>query len=99
MPLTPSRGRPCVPAGRLVIKNALGIESDDVANYRFLKAWAANASSANIIGEWLQTEARFVSLMTEFGGLVGGADMMPALVPGVKNTSWRIDHLIGAREV
>jgi hypothetical protein len=37
--------------------------------------------------------------MIEFGGLVGGADVMPVLVPGVKNTPWRIDHLIGTREV
>jgi hypothetical protein len=45
--------------------------------------------------------------MTEFGGLLGGADVTPALVPGVtpalvpgvKNTPCTIDHLIGTCEV
>jgi hypothetical protein len=30
-----------------MIRNALGIESDDVANYVFPKTWPANRNSAN----------------------------------------------------
>jgi hypothetical protein len=61
MPRTASRGRPCVRAGRLVIKNALGIESDDVVNHRFLKPGRPIASSTSyIIGEWLQNEPRLL---------------------------------------
>jgi hypothetical protein len=44
-----------------MIRDALGIESDDVANYRFPKERPANREQrANIIAEWLQTEARFL---------------------------------------
>jgi hypothetical protein len=44
-----------------IIQDALGIESDDVANYCFPKNWPADREQrARIIGEWLQTEARFV---------------------------------------
>jgi uncharacterized protein HemY len=44
-----------------MIRDALGIESDDVANYCFPKEWPANHEQrANIIAEWLQTEARFL---------------------------------------
>ena len=44
-----------------IIRDALGIESDDVANYCFPKEWPANREQrADIIGEWLQTEARFL---------------------------------------
>ena len=44
-----------------MIRDALGIESDDVANYCFPKEWPANRERrASIIGEWLQTEARFL---------------------------------------
>ena len=43
-----------------IIQAALGIESDDVANYVFPKTWPADREQrARIIGEWLQTEARF----------------------------------------
>lgn len=45
-----------------IIQNALGIESDDVANYCFPKTWPADREHrARIIGEWLQTEARFLA--------------------------------------
>jgi hypothetical protein len=39
-----------------IIQDALGIESDDVANYCFPKTWPADREQrARIIGEWLQT--------------------------------------------
>jgi uncharacterized protein HemY len=45
-----------------MIQKALGIESDDVANYVFPKSWPADRERrARIIGEWLQTEARFLA--------------------------------------
>jgi len=45
-----------------MIQGALGIESDDVANYVFPKSWPADREQrARIIGEWLQTEARFLA--------------------------------------
>jgi hypothetical protein len=45
-----------------IIQHALGIESDDVANYCFPKSWPDDrAQRASIIGEWLQTEARFLA--------------------------------------
>jgi len=44
-----------------MIRNALGIESDDVANYVFPKTWPANREErARVIGEWLKAEARFL---------------------------------------
>ena len=44
-----------------LIQNALGIESDDVANYCFPKAWPKDRElRTRIIGDWLQTEARFL---------------------------------------
>ena len=44
-----------------LIRDALGIESDDVANYVFPKTWPSDREQrARIIGEWLQTEARFL---------------------------------------
>jgi hypothetical protein len=44
-----------------IIRDALGIESDDVVNYCFPKDWPADRERrASIIGEWLQTEARFL---------------------------------------
>jgi uncharacterized protein HemY len=44
-----------------IIRDALGIDSDDVANYCFPKEWPANREQrALIIAEWLQTEARFL---------------------------------------
>jgi hypothetical protein len=45
-----------------MIQEALGIESGDVANYVFPKSWPADREQrARIIGEWLQTEARFLA--------------------------------------
>ena len=45
-----------------IIQDALGIESDDVANYVFPKTWPVDREQrARIIGEWLQTEARFLA--------------------------------------
>jgi hypothetical protein len=45
-----------------IIQHALGIESDDVANYVFPKRWPSDREQrARIIGEWLQTEARFLA--------------------------------------
>ena len=45
-----------------VIQEALGIESDEVANYVFPKAWPSDPEQrARIIGEWLQTETRFLA--------------------------------------
>jgi len=44
-----------------LIRDAHGIESDEVANYVFPKTWPADREQrARIIGEWLQTEARFL---------------------------------------
>jgi hypothetical protein len=43
-----------------IIQQALGIESDDVARYCFPKDRPTDLEQrASIIGEWLQTEARF----------------------------------------
>jgi uncharacterized protein HemY len=53
----------CNDGGRAakIIQDALGIESDDVLNYCFPKEWPANREQrANIIAEWLETEARFL---------------------------------------
>ena len=45
-----------------IIRQALGIESDDVARDCFPKDWPTDREQrANIIGEWLQTEARFLA--------------------------------------
>ena len=45
-----------------IIQHALGIESDDVANYVFLKTWPSDREQpARIIGEWLHIEARFLA--------------------------------------
>ena len=42
----------CTPA----LKGALGIKSDEIANYCFPKSWPRAA----IIGDWLKTEVRFL---------------------------------------
>jgi hypothetical protein len=43
-----------------IIQNALGIESDEVANYCFPKRWPEDREQrARIIGDWLRAEARF----------------------------------------
>ena len=45
-----------------IIRDALGIESDDVANYCFPQTWPAeHERRARIIGEWLRSEARFLA--------------------------------------
>ena len=45
-----------------LIQEALGIQGDDVVNYVFLKTWPNDREQrARIIGEWLQTEARFLA--------------------------------------
>ena len=45
-----------------IIQNALGIESDEVANYVFPKTWPTDREQrARILGEWLQTEVRFLA--------------------------------------
>jgi uncharacterized protein HemY len=45
-----------------IIQQALGTETDDAANYVFPKTWPADREQrARIIGEWLQTEARFLA--------------------------------------
>ena len=45
-----------------IIHNALGIESDDVVNYAFPKQWPVDREQrAAIIGNWLQTEARYLA--------------------------------------
>jgi hypothetical protein len=45
-----------------LIRDALGIESDDVVNYCFPKDWPADRERrARYIGEWLTTEARYLA--------------------------------------
>jgi hypothetical protein len=45
-----------------IIQNALGIESDDVANYCFPNTWPADREvRARIIGNWLQAETEFLA--------------------------------------
>ena len=45
-----------------IIQGALGIESDEVANYRFPRTWPKDRERrAKIIGEWLPTKARFLA--------------------------------------
>lgn len=45
-----------------IIKNALGIENDDVVNYTFPKHSPAHREQrAAIIGDWLQHEARYLA--------------------------------------
>jgi len=45
-----------------LIQNALGIESDEVANYCFPKTWPQDREQrARIIGDWLRAEARFLA--------------------------------------
>ena len=44
-----------------IIQHALGVETDDVANYCFPKTWPEDQEHrARIIGDWLQTEARYL---------------------------------------
>ena len=45
-----------------IIQDALGIESGDVVNYCFPKTWPDDREQrAQIIGDWLQTEARYLA--------------------------------------
>jgi len=45
-----------------IIQNALGIESDGVANYCFPKSWPEDREQrARIIGDWRRAEARFLA--------------------------------------
>jgi hypothetical protein len=45
-----------------IIQDALGIESDDVANYCFPKNWPEDHEKrARIIGDWLKAETRFLA--------------------------------------
>ena len=45
-----------------MIRDALGIEGDDVVNYCFPKDWPADREQrARYIGEWLKTEARYLA--------------------------------------
>jgi hypothetical protein len=44
-----------------VIRQALGIESDEVTNHSFPKHWPHTPEQrARIIGDWLKDEARFL---------------------------------------
>jgi hypothetical protein len=45
-----------------MIRDALGIESDDVVGYCFPTQWPADRElRARLIGEWLKTEARYLA--------------------------------------
>ena len=45
-----------------IIRDALGIESDEVVGYCFPTEWPADRERrARYIGEWLKTEARFLA--------------------------------------
>jgi uncharacterized protein HemY len=45
-----------------IIRDALGIDRDDVVNYCFPKEWPSDRERrARYIGEWLKTEARYLA--------------------------------------
>jgi uncharacterized protein HemY len=45
-----------------IIRDALGIESDDVVNYCFPTTWPTDRERrARYIGEWLKTEPRYLA--------------------------------------
>jgi uncharacterized protein HemY len=45
-----------------IIRDALGIESDDVVHYCFPTTWPTDRERrARYIGEWLKTEARYLA--------------------------------------
>jgi uncharacterized protein HemY len=45
-----------------IIRDALGIDSDDVVSYCFPKEWPSDRERrARYIGEWLKTEARYLA--------------------------------------
>ena len=65
-----------------IIREALGIESDDVANYCFPTTWPADREQrARYIDEWLKTEARYLGLVTNpanhLGAAGAGTDLGP----------------------
>ena len=43
-----------------IIQNALGIETDEVANFCFPKSWPRE-QRARIIRDWLRAEARYLA--------------------------------------
>ena len=48
--------------GRIAIRDALGIECDDVVHYCFPTTWPTDRDRrARYIGEWLKTEARYLA--------------------------------------
>jgi hypothetical protein len=45
-----------------IIQDALGIESNEVANYYFPRTWPKDREQrARIIGDWLKAEVRFLA--------------------------------------
>ena len=45
-----------------IIQSALGIESDEVANYCFPKSWPSDREQrARIIGDWLRAEVGYLA--------------------------------------
>jgi hypothetical protein len=45
-----------------IIQEALGIESNEVANYCFPRTWPRDREQrARIIGDWLKAEVRFLA--------------------------------------
>ncbi len=45
-----------------IIQSALGVESDEVANYCFPRTWPQDREQrARIISDWLRAEARFLA--------------------------------------
>jgi hypothetical protein len=46
----------------MVIRVALGIQSDEVTNHSFPKNWPSDPDQrARVIGDWLRDEARFLA--------------------------------------
>jgi len=43
-----------------IIRDALGIENDDVTNFCFPKSWPDHELRAAVIGDWLKTEVRLL---------------------------------------
>ena len=59
-----------------IIQDALGIDSADLANRSFSRAWPADREQrARIIGEWLQMEARL--LADKRSGEMVGSQRLP----------------------
>jgi hypothetical protein len=52
----------CGNSAAKLIQNALGIETNDVANYCFPKTWPQDREQrARIIGDWLRAEVRYLA--------------------------------------